>query len=233
MKKLLIIDDIPLFIAGLTYYLEQHTDYEIHSVDDFYGGLLAKVSELEPDLVIVNVTTTGQLNIELIKSIVKLIPAVRILAISDFRLKEGTMNIFKSGCKGLLFKGEQAEVYLRAVQAVMEGDDFYTPDAVKIILDHFSKGNPDNLKIRQTHQFSVRELEIIRLICRQLTAKEIGNELFISEKTVDFHRQKLVERMGVRNMSGIILYAIKNKLVDVETIPLMEVSNEKSLSFNS
>lgn len=230
MKKLLIIDEVPLFITGLATYLQQHLDMDIHRVDGFYEGLFQKVADVKPEFIVANISIGEQVNLELIKSLIKLLPSVKILAIANSRLNDVVLNIFKSGCKGLLYKTEKEEVYLQAIKTIVAGDDYYTPDAVKVILDHFAKGNPDNQKLKPVHQFSVRELEIIRLICMQLTAKEIGHELFISEKTVDFHRQKLVEKMGVRNMTGIIIYAIKNRIIDVADVPLLHAKEEKDVA---
>jgi len=225
MKKLLIIDDVPLFMSGLANYLQQHLDFDIHKVDLSETGILQTVDQIKPDFVIVNIYFGDQVNLELLKSIHKLLPNVKLLAVAKDRVNHVVLSIFKSGCQGLLLKSASEKAFLKAVQTIQSGEDFYTQDSVRIILDHLSKGNPDIQP--PPHPFSVRELEIIQLICKQLTAKEIAQELFISDKTVDFHRQKLMEKMGVRNMTGIVLFAIKNKIIDMEDLSLIPSTNEK------
>ena len=100
----------------------------------------------------------------------------------------------------------------------MLGEDFYTKDAVTVIINRFARGNPEVQSIIKHPDFSERELEIIKLICYQKTAKEISAKLFISIKTVDYHRQKIIEKMKTQSIIGLVLFAIKNNIVNLDDI---------------
>jgi len=144
-----------------------------------------------------------------------------VIALSRFDKENDIMDMLKAGSKGLLLKSGDMDELSQALEKVWNGEEYYSRKAVEVIIQRFARGNPDVKSLLKVPGFSERELEIIKLICQQKTAKEIAQILFVSEKTVDFHRQKIIEKMNVKNITGLVVYAIKKGLVNMNELDVI------------
>jgi len=218
MITFVIVDDYPFFRLGLKEYLSQNQNFKI--VGEAGTGLegIAMAQTLKPDIVIMDVDMPGTNGIEATGAILKSNPEIKVIALSRFENEDEIMEMLKAGSKGLLLKSGEMDELLHAIDKVMGNEEFYSRKAVEAIIQRFAKGNPDVKALLKIPGFSDRELGIIKLICQQKTAKEIGQILFISEKTVDFHRQKIIEKMNVKNIIGLVVFAIKKGLVSIDEL---------------
>lgn len=218
MITIVIVDDYPFFRLGVKEYLNQHHNFKVVGEACSGAKAIELAGSLQPQVVLMDVNLPGINGIEATNAILKQNPEIKVIAISRFDNENDIMEMLKAGCKGLLLKSGEVNELEHAIEKVMNDEEFYSRKAVEVIIQRFAKGNPDVKSLLKVPGFSDRELEIIRLICQQKTAKEIGQVLFISEKTVDFHRQKIIEKMNVKNIIGLVVYAIRKGLVTIEEL---------------
>jgi len=218
MITIIIVDDYPFFRLGLKEYLAHNQALKV--VGEAGNGVeaIALAEKLKPSVVIMDVDMPGTNGIEATTAILKANPDIKIVALSRFDNESEIMEMLKAGAKGLLLKSGEMDELLHAINKVMNNEEFYSRKAVEAIIQRFAKGNPDVKSLLKVPGFSDRELGIIKLICEQKTAKEIGQILFISEKTVDFHRQKIIEKMNVKNIIGLVVFAIKKGMVSIDEL---------------
>jgi DNA-binding NarL/FixJ family response regulator len=218
MNRLFILDSSPIFIMGLKSIIHTIEDCNVIVATDNIDELLLKEISREDSLFLVDLDIQSQSALDTIRVIKEHYLHAKIIGLSKLYNKEELMGIVRSGVNGLLIKScEPAEV-IRAIDMVKQGQDYFAKPVVELIINNYAKSNPEVKDLIKKDQFSKREMEIIKLICQQKTAKEIGKIIFVCEKTVDFHRHKIIDKMNVRNIIGLVVFAIKNGLVKVEEI---------------
>ena len=154
--------------------------------------------------------------IEATKLITHKFPSIGIIALSMFDEEDLIVDMLEAGAKGYLVKNCNKEEIVDAIQTVYNEHPYYcrlTNEKLRSLIAR-SKFNPYIKKNKI--EFNSRELEIINLICKELTNKEIGGKLFISQRTVEGIRMKIQEKMNVQSTVGLVLYAIKNNLLTAE-----------------
>jgi DNA-binding NarL/FixJ family response regulator len=218
MITIIIVDPFPFFRMGVREYLSQNQNFKIVGETGSGTEAIAMAENLRPDIIIMEVNVNGIGGVDAASTIIKNNPDIKIIALSCFDNEEDIMEMLKAGAKGLLLKSGETDELLHAIEKVQNNEEFYSRKAVEAIIHRFAKGNPDVKTLLKPPGFSDRELGIIKLICEQKTAKEIGQVLFISEKTVDFHRQKVIEKMNVKNIIGLVVFAIKKGLVRIDEL---------------
>jgi DNA-binding NarL/FixJ family response regulator len=141
-----------------------------------------------------------------------------IIGFSKFQNKERLISQFKAGINGLISVNCDLNDFRTAIHYIKQGKEYYMQPASQIILEYCMNASPKMASELKYKGYSSREIEIIKLCCMQKTAKEIGKIIFVCEKTVDYHRQKIMAKMDVKNMVGMVVYAIKHKLVNIEEL---------------
>jgi len=171
-----------------------------------------------PYLVIMDLDDT-QHNVAMqIAGIKRMDMKTQVIGVSRFQNKERLIGQFKAGVDGLISESCDLNEFKTAIHYVRQGKDYYMQPASQIILEYCMDASPQTAKTTEGNIYSKRELEIIKLCCQQKTAKEIGKLIFVCEKTVDYHRQKIMAKMDVKNIVGMVVFAIKHKLVNIDEL---------------
>lgn len=141
-----------------------------------------------------------------------------IIGFSKFQDRDRLIRQFKAGVNGLISVNCDINEFRMAIHYIKQGKEYYMQPASQIIMEYCVNASPEMAGELKYNGYSTRELEIIKLCCLQKTAKEIGRIIYVCEKTVDYHRQKIMARMEVRNIVGMAVYAIKHKLVNIDDL---------------
>ena len=213
--KVIIADDHDLFRDGLKITLQRQPHIKL--LDEASNGaeLVRIVEEHLPDIILTDIKMPLLDGIEATKLITQKFPSIGIIALSMFDEEDLIVDMLEAGAKGYLVKNCNKEEIVDAIQTVYNGHPYYcrlTNEKLRSLIAR-SKFNPYIKKNKI--EFNSRELEIINLICKELTNKEIGEKLFLSQRTVEGIRMKIQEKMNVQSTVGLVLYAIKNKLIDL------------------
>ena len=206
LKKLriYIVDDHKLFREGLKLLLSTqdfvHHIYEASSGRDFIENL----SFVDCDLVLMDIEMPEMNGIEATEQALRIRPDLKVIVLSMY------------GDEQYYYKNSGIEKVIAAIRAVAAGENYFSEELLVNILNNMRDGGqhkpepetPDN-------EISERELEILYHVCLGLSNQEIADKLFISKRTVDKHRANLLSKTGCRNTAALVMYAIKNKMINI------------------
>lgn len=222
MKKinLAIVDDDRLITKLLSDFLSQQENLEI--LFTALGGqeFLSKIeaTKLLPDVLLLDLNMKQMTGIELTKIIRKEYPSIKIIVISSHYKSNFTGFMIKTGVSAFLPKGISPYDLKDIIQEVYTKGVYFLDEQIDILRNQLSSKTPKPI-LNPKNLLTERELEVLKLICRQKTAQEIGKELFVAKRTVEGHKNNLFAKTGTKNMAGLVIYAIQNELVNIKDIP--------------
>lgn len=212
--KLYIVDDHKLFREGLKLLLStqdfvQHV-YEASNGKEFVENL----SIVDCDIVLIDIEMPEMNGVEATEIALRLKPDLKIIVLSMYGDEQYYYKMVDAGVKGFVLKSAGIEKVIAAIHKVAEGENYFSEELLMNILSNMRTGGknepdfPDN-------EISEREMEILQYVCLGLSNQEIADKLFISKRTVDKHRANLLSKTGCRNTAALVMYAIKNKMINV------------------
>jgi DNA-binding NarL/FixJ family response regulator len=214
--SLLVIDDHNMIVNGIRLLVGSWFADFYHANDGATGIRLAV--EHQPQLVIVDQLLPDCPGDAVVKEIKYKCPATRILGYSFTVTPASIIKMFESGLHGYVIKNEDDLEFEKAVKTLLEGKDYFCKEARTHIINRiFPEEERPGLVVANTG-FSAKEIEIIRLLCRQLTAREISKEVYLSERTVEQYRSNITRRIGARNVAGVIRFALQNGIINLEDL---------------
>ena len=215
MKKIrvLIADDHGIVRTGLRLQLEQNTDFEV--VGEASDGREAVVmsEELSPDIVIMDIAMPNLNGIQATTQIVKKNPQTGVIILSMYSDETYLTRTLAAGAKGYLLK-ENAEVDLdRAVRLVAEGKPFFSPAIANTLLEDYmrqlqQRGLQDSYDL-----LTEREKEILQLLAEGKSNKDVATLLNLSQNTVETHRTRIMQKLGLHSTADIVLYAVRKRII--------------------
>jgi DNA-binding NarL/FixJ family response regulator len=213
--KVIIADDHSLFRDGLKMLL--HTDDEIEVVAEASNGkeLIELSSRYKPDVVITDLMMPGMNGVQAIRQLSQN-KSIGIVAITTFDNEYLVSQALEAGALGFIVKNAQDGEVIEAVKAVNRYQSYHCRSTSARLATIITKSKYDP-GTRAIHQlFSEKEKELIRLICEEKSNEEIGRILFMSKRTVEGIRSKILVKMNVKTAAGVALYAVKNSLFFLE-----------------
>jgi DNA-binding NarL/FixJ family response regulator len=211
--KLVIADDHEIFRDGFKLMLSKFP--EIMLVGEAANGreLMELIEKENPDVILTDIKMPVMDGIEATKKIAELYPDKGIIGLSMYDDDELIIEMLEAGAKGYLIKNAGKDQIIEAIKTVYNDEPYYCKTTSHKLTQMIAKSRFNPYKKTEKAEFSEREKEIIACICDEMTNKEIGDKLFISVRTVEGHRLKILEKMNVKNTVGLVVYAIKNGIV--------------------
>jgi DNA-binding NarL/FixJ family response regulator len=220
MINVLIADDHKIVRDGLKSILMQHP-VEVTVTGEAASGteVLALLEVVAADLVLMDIDMPELNGIETTRQIRERFPAVKVVMLTMTDNEQLVRESMQAGAQGYLLKSGGHKELLHAIHSVAEGEEYFSVELTKILLQRVQSPRPvqavggavpEQLPV----QISVRELEVLRLIAKGHTNNQIGEILFTSRRTVETHRQYLLEKTGANNTATLILYAAAHNLLD-------------------
>ena len=216
--RLVIADDHEIFRDGLSLMLSKQTDMQLAGQASNGRELISVVNDVKPDVVITDVKMPIMDGIEATRSLLTQNPDLRIIALSMFDEENLIVDMLEAGAKGYLLKNADKSEILEAIHSVYDDKPYYCHHTTSKLASMISKSKFNPYKRKEPQAFTDREIEIIRYICQQLTAQQIADKVFLSKRTVEGHRTRILEKMNVRNTAGVVIYALKYRLVSEEEV---------------
>lgn len=210
--KIALVDDHTLFRTGLAGLLSQHEGFDV--VADVGSGeeFLAMLPTLDVDVVFMDISMPGIDGAETTRRALAERPELRIVTLSMYGDEHYYTRMMQSGASGFLLKDSDIEEVFSAVEVTMAGDSYFSSALLDTLTRNMSMLATDSA---DEDALSNREVEILVEVCRGLSNQEIADKLFISKRTVDKHRANIMEKTGCKNTANLVVYAIKNQLVDL------------------
>ncbi|MCF8224200.1 MAG: response regulator transcription factor [Bacteroidales bacterium] len=209
--KIIIADDHQLFRNGLRILLEAFDDFEICG-EAVNGTEVIKILEnTDCDLVLMDIDMPVMDGIDATRESLTINPGVKIIALSMYGEEEYYHRMVEAGAKGFLLKDSDINEVKEAIVNVHNGGNYFSQELLQHVIQ--------KIRSRETEtkhaNLSNREKEILYNICEGLSNQEIAERLFISKRTVDKHRANLLSKTNSKNTASLILYAIKNKIIEI------------------
>ncbi|WP_346854990.1 response regulator transcription factor [uncultured Draconibacterium sp.] len=214
--NIVVCDDHRLFRKGISALL---SDFDvIGEINEAGNGIellqLLENLETKPDLVLLDINMPEMDGAETTKQLKKRYPDIRIVVLSMEDDTQMVSFLVNEGINGYLLKNADPDELEHAIKMVMKNDFYFSSSLSGAVLYSLSARNNASKVIAEL-EFSTRELDIINLICNELTAAEIAEELSLSARTIEGYKRKLLEKSNTKNMAGLVIFAIKNNLVNI------------------
>lgn len=213
MIKIFITEDHEMYLEGLALLLKKNPDIEIKGTSLTAGGLLEVLPSLDVDILLMDVHLPDMEEEQLIKEIRRLRPELPVVYLTLMRGTRYVHRLLKYNIQGYILKNAPVEELYTAVKKVYEGGEHFS-DEINIIPkeDFRSTITLEDNKVDAI--LSKREIEVLKLICKEYSNTEIAEQLFLSISTVETHRKNLIAKLGVNNTVGLVKFALKNKLIE-------------------
>jgi two-component system NarL family response regulator len=215
MTRLLIVDDVPLFRAGMASALGD-AGFEVIGEADNADSAVARAEELQPDLVLLDVLMPGLSGLDVVEKITAVAPGSCVVLLTGSESEEDLLTALKGGARGYLVKDMPFPQLVQSIQAVAEGGAALSPQMAGKLFDVCRQllRHQELLQARKP-TLTGRELEVLDLVARGLTSREIGEQLFISENTVKNHIRNILDKLGLHSRNEAVLYAVRENLISL------------------
>ncbi len=206
--KIIFADDHEVLRDGFQVMMKKQTDIEIIGEAKNGEQLINLTRRLKPDIIITDIMMPVKTGIEAIREITLEFPSIGIIAFSMYNEEGLILDMLKAGANGYILKSSRKEEVIATIKSVYRGLPYYCKETDRIL-----KGA--RLKRKNSEpKFSEREVEIIRLICQELSSPEIARHMGLSKRTVEGYREQIMEKINAKNTAGIVMFAITNKIFE-------------------
>lgn len=214
--QLAIVDDEQLIVKLLEGFFSEEP--HIHVLLAAFSGeaFIEQLSKLEqlPDIVLLDLRMKTLSGLDVTTILKEQYPSIHTIIISSHYKESFMGHMLKMGVSAFLPKGILPKQLLNIIEVVHDKGYYFLPEQVDVMRTQIAPKAP-RPKFSLEATFTSREKEILQLICQQLTAQEIANKLFITKRTVEGHKNRLLSKTGVKNTAGLVIYAIQNNIVDI------------------
>jgi two-component system, NarL family, response regulator NreC len=211
--RVLLADDHNLIRAGLRLVVSQQPDFVVAGEAENGRQAVALAEQLKPDIVVMDIKMPDLNGIEACQQIREALPDTQVVMLSMHSDEAYVLRALKAGARAYLLKDSAEADLARAIRAAAEGKSFFSPAVGKVLLEDYMRklqrtGAEDSYEL-----LSPREREILQLVAEGKSSKEIANLLNLSVYTIETHRAKLMEKLSLRNVPELILYAVRKGII--------------------
>jgi DNA-binding NarL/FixJ family response regulator len=215
--RVLLAEDHTIVREGLRALLTANADIEVVGEAKDGREAVELANKLLPDVVIIDLTMPGLNGIDATQQIRRQLPKTGVLVLSMHASEEYVRSAIRAGANGYLVKGSGIVDLITAARAVAAGEAFFCPAAAATLLRDARKVTPSTNEYPPPHEeLSAREREVLQLVAEGKSSREIAPILHISIKTVDGHRSRIMDKLGIHDVAGLVLYAVRKGLVSID-----------------
>ncbi|MEP6512395.1 MAG: response regulator transcription factor [Parafilimonas sp.] len=207
-----IADDYKIFREGLKLCFSSDDNLKVLFECDNGEDLIEALKTEQPDVIIMDLNMPLMDGMEATKLIRKKYETIKVLVVTMYDDNKFIIHLMENGANGYLLKNAEPKEIIKAVYTVYENGYYFNDLVNKALLKKLVLKNNIKPSFNQNIELTERELEVLKLICEEKTATEIGKQIFLSPRSVEGIRQRLIEKIGVRNTAGLVMFAVKNGL---------------------
>ena len=210
--KILIADDHGVVAEGLKHLIDAQPDMEVIATVGDGREAVRIAREAQPDVVIMDLSMPELNGADATRAVLERDPKCRVIILSMYAEREYVRRALKAGASGYVVKRSAAKEVVDAIRAVFAGQRYLSPKVADVVIDDYAgdeKGDP-------LARLSAREREVLQLLAEGRTGAEIAARLALSQKTVETYRARLVEKLGIRDVAGLVKFAIQRGIVSLD-----------------
>jgi len=216
--KVIIVDDHQIIRDGLLNMLSTTDDIKCIATASDGQEAINKVKCLKPDIVITDISMTGMNGIELTNQLILLNPAIKVLVLTMYTNEDYIFSVIRAGAKGVLPKQDtNSQILIDAIRCIYAGKEYFGNEISKILMKsivHHGKKN-DPAEIMSIYKLTTREKEILTLFADGLSNNEIAKKLSISIRTVETHKNNIMQKYNFKSTVEMVKFAIRNNIVSI------------------
>ncbi len=205
--RIMIVEDHPIFRLGLKELIEQERDLIVCGEAEDVPKALNDIIQLEPDMVIVDISLKGRNGIDLIKDINKYHKSIPVLVLSMHDESLYAERALHAGARGYIMKEEASESIVKAIRTVLDGKIYASEQFMGKLLSQFAN-QPQNYDKSPVERLTDRELEVFIAVGKGMTTKQIAVQLNLSMKTIGTYRERIKDKLDLKNAAELIRYAV-------------------------
>jgi DNA-binding NarL/FixJ family response regulator len=213
--RVLIADDHSVVAEGLRHLVEAERDIEVVACVADGREAVQQARDTQPDVVLMDLSMPELNGADATRAILERDPKCRVIVLSMYSQREYVRRALKAGAAGYVVKRSAAKEVVEAIRAVHAGQRYLSPRVADVVLEDYSDGKQDDPLTR----LSAREREVLQLLAEGRTGAQIAERLSLSQKTVETYRARLVEKLGIRDLAGLVRFAIQKGLVSLDEGP--------------
>lgn len=213
--KILLVDDHPMLREGLAVIFNAQEDMEVTGGAGNMAEAIALNESKPAQVAVVDYSLKQELGSDVAAKLREQDPRIKVLAISSVASKTTIKAMVKAGATGFVLKDAPVEDLLEAVRVTARGEKYFSREVSSILLEDLfvdRSAPPKQTYACKPEDLTSREIDVLKSIVDENTNKEIAEQLFISVKTVENHRQSLMQKIGARNIAGIVRFALRNNI---------------------
>lgn len=212
--QLAIADDHQLFREGLRTIINAQSKHQV-IIEASNGQLLIdQLKEKQVDVILMDLKMPVLDGIEATKLISKKFPDIKIIILSMHEDDKFILHMLEQGAKGYLLKNCDPKELVQAIETVQEQGYYFNDRVSRAMLGNINKKSKQKIRFKNVPNLTNREIQILKLICEGYTNAEIGQMIFLSTRTIEGHRQKLIDKTNAKNTAGLVAYAFRHGLVE-------------------
>jgi two-component system response regulator NreC len=205
--KILLVDDHAMFRAGIRALLEAEGRMVVVGEASSGDEAVDRVRELKPDVVVMDLSMPGSNGLEATRRIAALELDTKVLVLTVHAEEEYLVPVVEAGASGYLTKTSADTDLIEAIRVVARGEVYLPPKATTLLLQRYKASEAD--ESAGLHDLSTREQEVLALTAEGYSSREIGKKLFISPKTVDTYRSRIMDKLGLNHRSELVRFALR------------------------
>lgn len=222
--NIILADDEELFRKGIAFLLKREKNinivFEASNGSELVNFLSSDASKALPDIILMDLKMPFLNGVEATKIIHQTFPEVKIIALTSYNTNSFIANMIQVGAASYLVKSATPNEMLHTINEVFEKGFYYNENVMKVIHEGILPSTVKARKSNDDDHLTPREREVLQLICQQYNTNEIGDSLCISPRTVEGHRNNLLLKTESKNIAGLVVYAIQNKIIDIDYLSL-------------
>ncbi len=214
--KVLIVDDHAIVRHGLSRSIQQQEDMEVVGQASDGRGAVEQAKKLSPDVVLMDVSMPYLNGIEATREILRESPDTRVIALSMHSAKRYVREMFRAGASGYLLKDCEFDELVQTIRLIADGQTYISPSISRIVVENYARGTTPEERENAFSVLTQREREVLQLMAEGNSTKQIAMRLFISPKTVEAHRLRIMNKLDIDNVALLTKYAIQEGLTPPE-----------------